>query len=104
MARSPIIIDPSDHHEPTPTIPGLPDEDIAEERPTGPGLGTDHFFNAPTAVPISEPTPVSVEAGDDDWEELPPPPSTGIPDWAPVLAMCLCAAVGTWALVDRFLS
>ena len=100
MARTPIIIDPNGHHEPTPTIPGLPEEEQELEH-TGPGV--DAFFNAPTAVPIGAPTPVSVEVPEEEWEEMPPLPTNGIPDWAPVLAMCLCAAVGTWALVDRLL-
>lgn len=101
MARTPIIIDPVDHHGPTPTIPGIPDEEFprADETPTGPGI--DAFFNTPTAVPIGEPSPVEVYE-EEEWEKI-PPPSNGIPDWAPVSAMCLCGMVGMWALVDRLL-
>jgi hypothetical protein len=99
MAKTPIIIDPNGHREPVPTIPGLPEEEVPreEERPTGPGI--DSFFQGPSLGS----TPVSVEDPGDDWEDEPPPPPAGIPDWAPISAMCLCGLVGMWALVDRLL-
>lgn len=103
MARTPIIIDPPANHDRPPTIPGLPDDEFPaeDERPTGPGIK--NFFQEGPAVATSESTPVSVEVQDteDDWEDFPPPRDTGIPDWAPVAAMCLCAVVGVWAVVDR---